>query len=166
VCTCFEGRKGANCEIDCGCQGHGICSTTNNTCVCDNGYFWNATSLLCEYQCQGQPSANCYAPNQLSCSPICVNGDCRNGNCQCWPGFTGATCETPQPASFPNNYLGVNLAGLSYYSTQYIFKNYFYSSSSWLPQYYTGYYNSTLDNTWNTSDVINMSANGYPTTLL
>lgn len=128
-CTCFEGRKGAKCEIDCGCNGHGKCSATNNSCICDTGYLWNSTSSQCEFECKGQPSANCYAPNSLNCNPTCVNGDCRQGSCSCWPGFTGPTCTDSASISFPNSNLGINIGSLSYWSTQFMFRNYMFQSS-------------------------------------
>lgn len=94
-----------------------------------------------------------------------MNGDCRNGQCSCWPGFKGSTCEDATPTNFPNENLGINLGGLAYWSTQYIHRNYFYQSSAWIPQYYPGYYNSTLAYTWNTSENIAMRSDGYPTSL-
>jgi hypothetical protein len=53
---------GTNCEIDCGCGGHGNCNT-DKTCKCDEGFIWNVTSKKCEFSCFGQPSQNCYGPN-------------------------------------------------------------------------------------------------------
>lgn len=111
-------------------------------------------------------SSSCYGPNLLKCTPACVNGDCRNGTCACWPSFSGSTCELSKPTSFINDNIGVNLGGLSYWSTEYIFRNYFYSSSEWIPQYYPGYYNSTIAYTWNTNEVINFTSDGYPRSLL
>lgn len=91
TCSCFRGRMGANCETDCGCNGHGICNT-DATCQCDSGYFYNSTSKKCEFSCFGQPSLNCYGPNLQSCNN-CVGGTCSNGTCNCWPGFQGLDCS-------------------------------------------------------------------------
>lgn len=50
TCTCFRGRMGSNCEIDCGCGGHGLCNS-DGTCQCDAGFIFNSTSKKCEYSC-------------------------------------------------------------------------------------------------------------------
>jgi hypothetical protein len=94
-----------------------------------------------------------------------VYGDCNDGVCSCWNGYTGSTCETEGQAKYINEYLGINVGGLAYWSTQFLFRNYFYSSSVWLSQYYPGYFNSTIAYTWNTTENIPKSANGYPTQL-
>ena len=48
VCKCYPGFKGYFCEVDCGCNGHGVCSsqvsTGSVTCQCDQGYSWSSTS--------------------------------------------------------------------------------------------------------------------------
>lgn len=89
-CTCFRGRMGDNCELDCGCGGYGTCKP-DQTCQCDAGYTFNSTSKKCEFSCNGQASALCEAPNSFSC-PGCASGTCNNGSCVCWPGFTGVNC--------------------------------------------------------------------------
>lgn len=140
---------GANCSIDCGCGGYGTCNT-NGTCLCDSGFFFNITSGKCEYSCFGQPSSNCYGPNLSSCSTRCVGGTCNNGTCNCWPGFSGVGCATEVPVNYVNANLGVNLGGLSYWSTQHLFKDYFKQSSQWIPLYYPGFFNGSIAYTWNT----------------
>lgn len=67
--------------------------------------------------------------------------------------------------SYLNDNLGINLAGLSYWSTQHLFKDYFKQSSQWIPQYYPGYFNSSIAYTWNTSQYFPTQANGYPSSL-
>ena len=52
-CTCFRGKMGADCSVDCGCRGHGTCNL-DGTCQCDTGYLYNATSKKCEFACLGQ----------------------------------------------------------------------------------------------------------------
>lgn len=61
--------------------------------------------------------------------------------------------------------MGINLAGLSYWSTQHFLKDYFKQSSQWIPQYYPGYFNSTIAYTWNTSEYFPKQVNGYPASL-
>jgi hypothetical protein len=101
----------------------------------------------------------------LKCNPSCQSGSCRNGTCVCWPGYTGSVCNIIQTVNYTNPNLGINIAGLSYWSTQFPFMNYFYSSPSWISQYYPGYYNSTIAYTWNTNQTINTQLNGYPSSL-
>jgi hypothetical protein len=64
-----------------------------------------------------------------------------------------------------NSNLGINLAGLSYWSTQHLLKDYFKQSSTWIPQYYPGYFNSSIAYTWNTSQSFPTLPNGYPSML-
>lgn len=92
VCSCYRGKMGTNCELDCGCGGHGTCNA-DQTCNCDTGFNYNTTSRKCEFACNGLPSSSCSAPNVLAC-PNCVSGTCNNGVCTCWPGFTGSNCST------------------------------------------------------------------------
>lgn len=155
---------GANCTVDCGCGGHGTCNS-DTTCLCDSGYFFNSTTKKCEFLCNGLASSNCYGPNLAVCSMGCVYGTCNNGTCNCWPGYSGSNCTTEIPTSFVNPNLGINLAGLSYWSTQHLFKDYFKQSSSWVPLYYPGYYNSTIAYVWNTKQSFPTLANGYPASL-
>ena len=69
------------------------------------------------------------------------------------------------PVNYINGNLGINLAGLSYWSTQHLFKDYFKQSSQWIPQYYPGFFNSSIQYTWNTSEKFPTLANGYPQSL-
>ena len=34
VCSCYRGYKGQFCNIDCGCDSHGTCSNSTNSCIC------------------------------------------------------------------------------------------------------------------------------------
>lgn len=163
TCSCFRGKTGANCEIDCGCNGHGTCGA-NNVCNCDAGFNFNSTSKQCEFACLDQPSASCYGPNLLTCSG-CQYGSCNNGTCTCWPGYSGANCDVPTPVNYPNTNLGINIASLSYWSTQHLLKDYFKQSSAWLPMYYPGYFNSSIAYTWNTGQSFPTLPNGYPSLL-
>ena len=67
--------------------------------------------------------------------------------------------------SYINPNLGINLAGLSYWSTQHLFKDYNKQSSEWIPLYYPNYFNSSIQYTWNTGEYFPIQANGYPASL-
>jgi hypothetical protein len=101
----------------------------------------------------------------MICNPSCQSGICKNGTCACWSGYSGSACDTISPVKNINAYLGINIAGLAYYSTQFLFMNHFYQSSRWISQYYPGFYNSTLNYVWDTNNTINTLPNGYPSTL-
>jgi hypothetical protein len=61
--------------------------------------------------------------------------------------------------------LGINLGGLSYWSTQHLLKDYFKQSSQWIPLYYPNYFNSSIQYTWNTNQSFPKLTNGYPASL-
>lgn len=61
--------------------------------------------------------------------------------------------------------MGINVGGLSYWSTQHLFKNYMKQSSSWIPLHYPGFFNSTIQYTWNTEQQFPARADGYPSSL-
>lgn len=72
------------------CQNGGLCkpisggmikSDDHFSCDCANGY----TGRLCEI-----------APACLT-NADCESGACRDGVCNCWAGWTGVNCETPEP---------------------------------------------------------------------
>lgn len=101
----------------------------------------------------------------MGCSSGCVGGTCQNGTCACWPGFNGTDCSTEVPVNYVNDNLGINVGGLNYWSTQHLLKDYFKQSSQWIPQYYPGFFNSSLTYTWNTSEYFPKQPNGYPASL-
>lgn len=81
VCACFPGAKGPACEVDCGCNGHGMC-TASGSCLCDVGHKLGANG--CEPDCVCEDaSVGCIAPGECGCKE-CVNGACFNGRCECW----------------------------------------------------------------------------------
>lgn len=178
LCECFSGKKGKNCEIDCGCDGHGVCNDTSNECSCDQGFEFDKAIKKCVPLCKNVTtgivsSNNCQNPNDLKCvynikNETCSNnGKCMNGKCSCFPGFSGENCEILDNSKNLkiNLPLGINIAGLAYWSTQFIFKNYFYQSSEFIPQYYPDYFNTTIQYTWNTEEIIPTLQTGYPSEL-
>lgn len=80
TCSCYRGYKGAKCEINCGCNGHGTCSNDTNTCVCDKGY------KLVNGECVLDCTVDSARAECLKCSINCGNGTCVRGNCICWTG--------------------------------------------------------------------------------
>lgn len=87
VCSCFPGFKGDACEIDCRCNGHGMCAA-DNTCIPDAG--WKLGPNGVEPDCSGcAPGAACIAPGECGCAPACDKGTCFNGRCECWAGGLG-----------------------------------------------------------------------------
>jgi hypothetical protein len=85
VCSCFPGYKGDACEIDCGCNGHGMCAA-DNTCIPDAGWKLGGPNGV-EPDCSGYaPGAACIAPGECGCAPACQKGACFNGRCECWAG--------------------------------------------------------------------------------
>ena len=109
-------------------------------------------------------SVQCYGPNLLVCNG-CQSGTCNNGTCQCWAGYSGINCSIEVSVNYINSNLGINLAGLSYWSTQHLFKDYFKQSSQWIPQYCPGCVDTSIQYTWNTSQYFPTQANGYPSSL-
>ena len=78
------GFNGSACEVNCACNGHGVCKP-DNTCACDAG--WKAGPGGCEPECSGcAPGAGCIAPGECACAPQCKYGACYNGRCECWAG--------------------------------------------------------------------------------
>jgi hypothetical protein len=61
--------------------------------------------------------------------------------------------------------LGINLAGLAYWSTQHLFKDYFKQSSVWIPQYCPGCVRDKVQYTWNTGASFPTRPDGYPSSL-
>ncbi len=84
VCNCYPGFKGSACEVDCGCNGHGVCKA-DGTCACDAG--WRVGPNGCEPECSScAAGAGCIAPGECGCVPGCAWGTCYNGRCECWAG--------------------------------------------------------------------------------
>ena len=171
VCDCYEGFGGADCAIDCGAGGHGVCAWQSSgasqgsaAAVCDAGYAFEAavpastlvgpdgTSYIrgaCRPVCDASCAAprTCLRPGICTCAAPCVSGDCVSGTCLCWAGFGGPTCARRMSAAeaAASNALGsayspvgINLAGIAYWSTETPFCDLVVTSSAWLSQYKVG----------------------------
>jgi hypothetical protein len=132
ICSCYPGYTGRFCETDCGCNGHGVCKA-GGTCACDVGYRSGPNG--CEPECFecAAGAGVCVAPGECGCSPACERGTCYNGRCECWAGYTGAACDVlAEVAPNTGSPMGINVAGPSYWTTQWIWVDVMKSSSSWM----------------------------------
>lgn len=90
TCVCFEGYKGAACNIECRggyknpCSRNGLC-LENGECDCNNG---GTTDL-------GWRGRNCSIPCDGGPATICsLHGTCDSkGKCTCLPGFRASDCS-------------------------------------------------------------------------
>ena len=192
ICHCFPGYRGNLCEIDCGCAGHGVCSTVSDsaaaggapTCLCDVGYIWSYESKTCVPACNNHgtsdvlklsttttvaPAASvattCAGPNQAQPSASdCQHGTFFNGECECWAGYIGTNCDQSAPRPNQDSVVGMNLGGLSYWGTELTFVDLFKTSSEWVSVWLPGW---TLVNpyVWGNGQSIHLREDGYPSML-
>jgi hypothetical protein len=100
--------------------------------------------------CPFAPAQQCLRPGVCACYPRCEKGDCIAGACQCWVGYGGPTCASPlrpQVAAqlrlsgggsvLTSRYspVGMNVAGIAYWSTDVPFLNLMRSAMPWASQY-------------------------------
>ncbi|XP_048728600.2 uncharacterized protein LOC125646397 [Ostrea edulis] len=161
LCTCYDGFYNKDCSGDCGCGGHGVCKA-DHTCQCDEGWKWSVLDRKCVWDCQCPNGQSCMAPSVCSCSRACQYGTCWDGQCECWEGYTGETCGllNTNTMSNRNSSLGVNLGGLTYYSSEIKFVDVAKESSNWVTQRWGNH-------SWDTHEhaTINMRSDGYPASL-
>lgn len=104
-------------------------------------------------------------PGICACSEDCKYGTCWNGQCECWAGYTGHTCSHFDPLTMPNRNvsIGMNIAGLSYYSSEVKFVDVAKESMEWLTERREG----ALSHQWNTHEEakVHFDQDGYPTQL-
>ncbi|CAF1947203.1 unnamed protein product [Rotaria magnacalcarata] len=86
-CICPTGRSGSRCQDD-------ICTlypcANNGQCVPESG----TRRCICQAPYHGDDCRDYTAPDP--CSNIyCGSGECRNGICECYGGYTGSQCEIP-----------------------------------------------------------------------
>ncbi|PSC77042.1 type 1 secretion target domain [Micractinium conductrix] len=76
----------------------------------------------------------CIGPGECGC-PACQWGDCYNGGCECYAGYAGPICSTLVPGPNDNSPVGANVAGLAYYSAEWVFVDVMKASSPWFTSY-------------------------------
>jgi hypothetical protein len=126
--------------------------------VCDAGYAFQRDGTLlhgpagsvyaggaCAPVCAcALPTQTCLRPGVCSCAAPCVYGDCIRGGCACWAGYGGRTCARrvrPHEAAASGGFnalfspMGLNLGGLSYWSSETPFCNLMRSGMAWTAQY-------------------------------
>jgi hypothetical protein len=175
ACACYGGFTGSACATDCGCGGHGVCAGgAGGGCACDAGYAF--VGGTCTPVCAGgcAPGAACKRPGVCSCAPACVHGECLGGACKCWAGWMGPTCAIPLVAKVAASTgalarlwspAGVNLAGLSDWSTETPFLDLAATARPWISQWVEAWRPSG-DYTWNVGTPQNLTVSGYPAELL
>jgi hypothetical protein len=112
VCSCFPGFRGAACEIDCGCGGHGTCAP-DGSCLCDAGWRPGPGGGQCEWDCDCPGGAACAGPGICPCAN-CAHGTCVRGQCQCWAGYSEPECDVPVARPNADSPIGMNLNGVGY----------------------------------------------------
>jgi hypothetical protein len=97
-------------------------------------------------------------PTPQTCQS-CVWGTCDNGTCICYLGYSGSYCSvaTTKPNSCMKN-VGMNVAAVSDYSTQWPFVDVFKASRQWVTEDFT-------DFSYSTSTPFVQRPDGYPTFL-
>lgn len=161
-CACYRGFKGDKCQVDCGCAGHGICSPDSpqsELCICDRGYTY----------VNGSCTADCsVSASQPECAPKCSScgmGTCVRGHCVCWAGYTHdafKSCSIKTNAPNDGSKLGVNMNGVSYWSSAWTFVDLSKQAGQWIMQHCDG-----LDTLyiWNTEEELLLTRERYPAQL-
>lgn len=141
---------------------------TLNTDIVPLLQFLNATTIaynaIYDYVFNGRvttlPIAGNVPANPFVCNPACVWGDCINNVCVCYAGYSGANCSVytvPQG----QDKIGVNLQGISYWSSQNPFVDMHRSGSAWVF--------FIINGGWSSGDAyksqVTFDNDGYPTYL-
>ena len=165
VCSCYPGYGGTNCDVDCGCNGHGSCIAASAvgapTCLCDAGFVWSNNKCVAECS-----SGSCAGPWDSTCALPCKYGQCQDGSCRCWAGASGALCDVLTPSTRPNaqSQVGSNLNGISYYDSEWVFVDVMKMSSAWVSLDQPGLL--PVNGPWGNGMAINLRRDGYPAYLL
>jgi len=154
VCSCFAGYTGDFCEIDCGCGGNGVCNIKNSVCICDVGYLWSADEKSCVPR---------IAESDDVCGGTeCIHGQCIDGLCTCFAGFSGKTCDTASESRVNRkSEVGTNLGGIAYWTTQWSFVDVMKMSSHWISLDYPGHL-PERETRWENGMEVHLRDDGYP----
>jgi hypothetical protein len=106
------------------------------------------------------PVAGTVPANPFTCSPTCVWGDCIMNTCSCYAGYSGNDCSSYTAPNTQNN-LGVNVQGVSYWTTQTPFIDMHREGSAWVYFIVNGGWSS--GNAYQSQ--ITFDSEGYPTYL-
>ena len=109
---CDAGRTGRDCSLQCsfpwGCSGHGRCSGTEETCICNQGWAGEQCEIEAAAQAgsgssgSGSGSGSGDSPSADESGEMCESdagcggserGVCASGRCECSTGFKGLTCD-------------------------------------------------------------------------
>lgn len=121
-------------------------------------------TAISEYVTRGRrttlPLAGTVPTNPFVCQPACVWGDCINNACACYAGYSGPDC-TIYTRPTGQNKIGVNVQGVSYWTTQHPFIDLHREGSDWV--YFL------INGGWSSGDAyksqVRFDSNGYPTYL-
>ncbi|KAG2452608.1 hypothetical protein HYH02_002845 [Chlamydomonas schloesseri] len=182
VCACYPGYSGDNCALDCGCNGHGRCTDTNSssssstggalTCICDVG--WRLGPNGCEWDCSDcDDGTSCIGPGECGCAEDCVYGTCIHGACRCWAGYGGARCDLDEQAAAAAGLMavprlnrgslaGVNVNGLSYWSTEWVWSDVMKGGGEW---WTANKPDTAWENPYATGKTLELRPDGYPARL-
>ncbi|KAK7495080.1 hypothetical protein BaRGS_00013720 [Batillaria attramentaria] len=160
-CHCFSGFTGDNCRTDCHCDGHGTCKQ-DGTCDCHEGWKWSASQHKCVWDCSCPAGVHCIGPGECGCQHDCKWGACRNGQCECYEGYKGDDCSHYDPNIMQNKdvTVGINIGGISYYSSEVKWVDIAKQSKTWLTQ-------RDGVSEWDTHEIdkISLRDDGYPASL-
>ncbi|KAK3083039.1 hypothetical protein FSP39_012374 [Pinctada imbricata] len=165
-CTCYDGFYNTDCSGDCGCNGYGYCKQ-DHTCECENGWIWSSIERKCIWDCQCPNGIKCMGPGICDCDPKhpCKYGTCYNSQCECWEGYKGDTCSIYDPNIMANRNvnIGINLGGITYYSSEIKFTDIAKQSQSWLSERTEGAHSHEWDS--HEESTVHWRNDGYPADL-
>ncbi|KAK7101074.1 hypothetical protein V1264_023919 [Littorina saxatilis] len=161
ACQCYEGFTGTHCDHDCGCEGHGVCKS-DGSCECEAGWKWSASTHRCVWDCDCQGGVQCIGPGECGCEHTCKWGACRNGQCVCYEGYKGDDCSHYDKNIMMNKdvYIGMNIGGISYYSSEVKWVDVSKQSQEWLTEREGGHEWDTHEH-----DSVQWRPDGYPARL-
>lgn len=119
--------------------------------------MYSNISNSCELDC----SVNSNRTECLTC-PDCVYGYCVRGVCQCWAGYmldSNNTCTTETASPNDNSTIGINLSGISDWSTQWALVDLGKQARTWIIQHI-----EKLDDLyiWSVNENIPLRKDRYP----